>query len=247
MLPAFPPLDQPLSTSLLAPAPSTSPPLSSSQSDLLISLVQVSGDACVSSSPPSSVQLSPTWSDDRPPSLSLSVATSESGGSKAHKAAICALLEALQTTVFTKKKEALDAYQSYVCSYHPRFTRSDALLLLYGSPVTPNSTLSSFQSTAAFTRIDRGLLAASGQLSWKNHQLRASAAKALAVLALLLDGRHNVDASVFHQLIGECDYSVIRLMKLPKHLSAPSPSSSAQGNLQAALRVIDIVKDLRPD
>ena len=185
--------------------------------------------------------------DERSASLSVSGGVVDSAASKAHKCAICALLEALQTTMFTKKKEALDAYQSFVSANHPRFTRSDALLLLYGSPVTPNSTLSSFHSTAAFTRIDRGLLAASGQLSWKNHQLRASATKALGIVAMLLDSRHNADAGVFHQLVTECEYATIRLMKLPKHLSAPSPASSAQGNLHAALRVIDIVKELRPD
>ena len=184
--------------------------------------------------------------EERSASLSVSSAA-DVAGSKAHKAAICALLEALQTTMFTKKKEALDAYQQYVTAHHPRFSRSDALLLLYGSPVTPNSTLSAFHSTAAFTRVDKGLLAASGQLSWKNHQLRASATKALGIVAALLDGRHNADAAVFQQLIVESDYAVIRLMKLPKHLSAASPASSAQGNLHAALRVIDIVQELRPD
>ena len=263
VLPAFPSLSPTVSASSLSP--SSSPPLSSTPSDLPMTHVHLSsgsspslsacrelGGSSISLSgpplpPPASAPFAIPSSplDDR--YSSLSVLAAESSSSKAHKAAICSLLEALQTTMFTKKKEALDAYQSYVTLHHPHFTRADALLLLYGSPVTPNSTLSSFQSTAAFTRIDKGLLAASGQLSWKNHQLRASAAKALGVVASLLDSRHNADAAVFHQLLAECDYPVIRLMKLPKHLSAPSPASSAQGNLHAALRVIDIVKDIRPD
>ena len=160
---------------------------------------------------------------------------------------IAFLLEALQTTMFTRKKDAIDTYHTYFLHQHPRYTRPDALLLLFGSPLTPHSTLSTFASTSSFTKIDRGLLAASGQLSWKNHQLRASAAKALGLVALLLDTRYNADAAVFHALLAEADYSVIRLMKLPKHLSQPSPSSSAVGNLQAALRVLDILKDIRPD
>ena len=273
VLPAFPPLSPAVSASSLSP--SSSPPFSSSPlADLAVTHVHLSSAQLPSSSPSLSARRdgpSSSLSVSGPPlppaafpasscssslsyvavDASLSVVSpagaADSAGCRAHKAAICSLLEALQTTMFTKKKEALDAYQSYVASHHPRFHRSDALLLLYGSPVTPNSTLSSFQSTAAFTRIDKGLLAASGQLSWKNHQLRASATKALGLVALLLDSRHNADAAVFHQLISECDYPVIRLMKLPKHLSAPSPSSSAQGNLHAALRVIDIVKDIRPD
>ena len=247
VLPSFPSLTHTVSAS----SPSSSPPLSSTHSDQHITHVHL-GSSLSQSGLPLPPPVSPNSStpfassDERYVSLSV-VAAPDLVGSKAHKAAICALLEALQTTMFTKKKEALDAYQLFVQSHHPRFTRSDALLVMYGSPVTPNSTLSSFHSTAAFTRTDRGLLAASGQLSWKNHQLRASAAKALGVVALLLDVRHNSDAAVFHALIAECDYSVVRLMKLPKHLSAPSPSSSASGNLHAALRVIDIVKDIRPD
>ena len=252
VLPTFPSLSPTASvSSACPPSPSSSPPLSATVSDLPLTHVHLAASSPSLSArrDVASSSLSLTAPPLPPPAVvDGGLSSSEcAAGSKAHKAAICALLEALQTTMFTRKKEALDAYQSYVASQHPRFTRSDALLLLYGSPVTPNSTLSAFPSTAAFTRTDRGLLAASGQLSWKNHQLRASASKALGVLAVLLDSRHNADAGVFHQLIVESDYSVIRLMKLPKHLSAPSPASSAQGNLHAALRVIDIVRELRPD
>ena len=166
---------------------------------------------------------------------------------KVSQGMIAFLLEALQTTMFTKKKDAIDTYHTYLMAQHPRYSRADALLLLYGSPLTPQSTLSTFASTSSFTKIDRGLLAAAGQLSWKNHQLRASAAKALGLVALLLDGRYNADAAVFQALLAEADYTVIKLMKLPKHLSQPSPASSAVGNLHAALRVLDILKDIRPD
>ena len=265
VLPAFPSLTPPLSAS--SHSPSSSPPLhAATLSDLHITHVHLGSSSASPAllarreQPANSLSLSgPPLPPAAAPSSSFLFSTSDERvspaavgvwdavGVRSHKAAICALLEALQTTMFTRKKEALDVYQQYLSSQHPRFTRSDALLLLYGSPVTPNSTLSSFHSTANFTRTDRGLLAASGQLSWKNHQLRASATKALGVVSHLLDARYNADAAVFHALIAECDYSVVRLMKLPKHLCAPSPSSSAQGNLQAALRVIDIVKDIRPD
>ena len=258
VLPAFPPLSpQRMSSASLSVAPTTvihvSRPSSPTHADLR---VDVSGGAfppaptTAAYPPPLPLGSAPSasaWSDDVAPPSCASPSVRRDESARMAKAMIAYLLEALQTTMFTKKKDALDAYQTYFCSSHPRYSRADALLLMYGSPITPQSTLSSFTATSSFTRIDRGLLAAAGQLSWKSHALRASASKALGLVALLMDSRHNADAGAFHGLMVEADYAVIKLMKLPKHLSQPHPHSSAQGNLHAALRVIDIIKDLRPD
>lgn len=153
-------------------------------------------------------------------------------GDKEAQSRITSLLNALDETVLTEKKSAINEFSLYYFSDPVELSATDAEVLFIGAasphvtkvtgvaqPAAPNSPSSSSTSTATtIASSSRGLFGACGDLSWKTFKLKGSSVLALGLLSRMLNPRDNPKhADNLSKVVSTLDKSCFKLLRLTSH------------------------------
>lgn len=141
------------------------------------------------------------------------------------------LLEELSPSVFTRKKDALETFDTYYFRIFPTYTPNEIRALYYGC------------TNAAPAEKAKGIFALCGMTSWKHSGLKKAAGQALGMLAKLCDRECSPHAQAFMQLFVSQDAATLKLLRFDKHLSPTQP----RGNRAAASFLLALLQQFKGD
>jgi hypothetical protein len=132
---------------------------------------------------------------------------------------ISILLEHLDRNVTSKKKEAILSFQHYFLKENPSCNEEDIHRILLGD------------------HGNKGLVAAAGEVSWKDLKLKPSAHKAIDLLEKLLDQKANEQAFKFAKAVSQLSEDVLASMRIGLHISEAGES------LGSAQSIVNFMKE----